>query len=422
MRNSRYGGLSLKGKKKIALVLFFLLGTSTLLFSAFVLFNTYRIESYDGKTMVMGRVVDSDDEPLKDVMVTSGDIDVLTDNDGYFVLRNVDEGLIGLILFKPGFVRTEINWVAYPLSEIDNEIEGSANDISDSFDIELKREMEQKDLEPYSNGTLTLEIYAEPGSYLDGLLLDINNKRTTLKPGVNLIEVEGNGSFNIVLSNETEGWTLPNLKGFHPVGSKVNITNAIPEDPSPNMYSPITLENGTINLTLSTDHFYHNVHFNLVSLSGTLTTEKIMDIDESSLIGIEIPPGVYSLEVTGESIRDRTYRWIVLNESQEKELEIELVKASTEKIYKLSMKENYFVAGVYILAALLIFGGGILLRRNGPWGWIVGAALLGFITQGFFAFLIFNINHLITIILVVVLFYIRSDLNRIRERRRKAKV
>jgi len=219
----------MRTKKRIAMGLFFLLGLSTLVFGAFIFYVTYELDSLEGRTILTGTVRDTDEIPLEGVNVRCGDRETTSDIDGRWTLHGIDEGLITVEFYKGGFVRFTMKWLAYPLADIEDDIEKSANNISYSLeesgldDIMLKRELEEHEVEVYSNSSLPVRIDASfPGLSWPDELYYSNGTGEMSSVSLNgkpvMINITGSGSFKV--SFQENG---PFVTGFHPVTGTISI-------------------------------------------------------------------------------------------------------------------------------------------------------------------------------------------------------
>ncbi|MGA1873809.1 MAG: hypothetical protein ACMUHY_09070, partial [Thermoplasmatota archaeon] len=65
----------------------------------------------------------------------------------------------------------------------------------------------------------------------------------------------------------------------------------------------------------------------------------------------------------------------------------------------------------YMVISLVLFFGGYYMKKGGSWAVLLILAFVGFLSKGMIDLIIFNINSVLAIILVVVLFSIRSEYN-----------
>jgi hypothetical protein len=399
--------------------LFFLLGLSTLIFGSVVLYKTYELDHLDGRTVIMGNVLDKMDRPIEGVRINCSDRQVFSDENGFWELKGVPQGYITIEFYKPGYVRYSLKWLAYPQDAFE-EIEKSPNNISYSFtesgadDIQLSREMEQIRHSDYKNGTLTLTISQWMIQRTNMTEIFVSNgsgplESRTIDASPISIDVNGDGSYFVGFSEDG-----PRLNGFHPVGNEINISNGLFVLWNSNMSDDHQIENGTIDMVIDQNGIYDQVHLSLIdNISGEVVrSSDHFDQDE---ISIDVQPGIYDIEITGESIRDRVFRGVVLNSSEYKMIQTTFVEGDVIKDLELSLTGNYFIAAAYLGISLVLFYAALYMRKGGSWAVLLILAFVGFISQGFHIY-IFNINSLIAVVLMVVLFSIRSEYNRKRQR------
>jgi hypothetical protein len=407
----------MKGKKKLAIAMFFLLGLSTLVFGGFLLYRTAQVDGWNGTSTVMGVVMDSNEAPLEDVTVSWKGIDTLSGPDGLWILENVDEGLITIEFYKEGFVLKTVKWLVYPLYEIGDDMEDSPNNISKSYDIELQREMENADVSGYSEGTLSLVVdgsrqellgYSKLGAGITGDDLEdhqLNGNSIT-------IELEGDGHFHINLDG---GGIL--LQGFHPVGSTIDITNDLIDaldDEEPSQWVGPT---GELLLSFLWEE-ESPVSYNYIIIerysNGTVEPRDLETVQDT--LRLEIAPGIYRMELTGRDIRDKNIRWLQVDSGGNRTYQIQVEKADVDSEFEdLSVRANYTLSISYMLISFVFFFGGFYIRKEGSWGVLLVLAFIGFLSQGFLTILIFNINHIFALILVIVLISMRGEYNRRRQ-------
>jgi hypothetical protein len=400
--------------------LFFLLGLSTLVFGAFVFYMTYELDNLDGRTVLVGNVLDSKDQPLEGVHIICEDRETVTDWNGEWILNGIPEGLVTLEFYKPGYVVYTLKWLAYPMDDFDD-IKESPNNISYSFkeggssDLQLKREMELIEIDDYQNGTLTLKFERDGSEVLNVTELFISNGQdpvlsvpvTGIDP---TLEVAGDGSFLVGFVEDG-----PFLTGFHPAGFEIDITQEL-----------LTLSIsgndvewgggiGSIVVEISYPDPTGQVRAVLIN---NLTSEIIdySTTNDPSTITFTTIPGVYNLELTGREIRDTQLGSIIINDSKQRVLDTTLKEGDVDDELDLSIKGNYIVSVAYLGIALVMFFGAIYLKRGGSWAVLLILAFVGFLSRGLIDLYIININQLLAIALIVVLFSIRSEHNRKRQR------
>jgi hypothetical protein len=335
-------------------------------------------------------------------------------------LEGVPEGLVTLEFYKPGYVVYSLKWLAYPLDDFDD-IKESPNNISYSFteggssDIQLQREIEQIMIDEYQNGTLTLSFVKDGSGALNISELFISNGKDDLS-AVSIdhadpsIEVIGDGSFKVGLNEEG-----PFLTGFHPVGYEIDITAEIIELAGSLDDVVWSGNSSNLQITVMNEEPYGKLQFRLIdNITGDLV--GTYPYHDQSGIGFGIAPGIYDVEITGRELRDRFLRSIILNESEQRYLTVTLEEGDVDEDLDLSIKGNYIVAVAYLGIALVMFFGAIYLRRGGSWAVLLILAFVGFLSRGLIDLYIININQLLAIALIVVLFSIRSEHNRKRQR------
>ncbi|MBN1539706.1 MAG: carboxypeptidase regulatory-like domain-containing protein [Candidatus Thermoplasmatota archaeon] len=407
----------MKTKKKIAMTLFFLLGLSTLLFGAFILYITYDLESLDGRTVLTGEVKDTDDMPIEGVEIRCDDRETLSDADGQWTLKGVPEGLVTVDLYHPGYVRLSIKWLAYPLSDLEEGVDNSSNDLTYSLErsgddgIVLKREMEIIERSFYTDGDLTLSVNLsamEPGDFTEIFYSNATKDLRTqpLGQGITRLVVSGNGSFRIGLENEG-----PFLYGFHPVPGEIDVTDALMEMIASGrdlQWSGLT---GILNVSLQTTEEKHGSRVIIRdNLTGNILVRRELELPAGAVFSL--PSGVYVIEVTSRFYRDVQLTGVVVPEGSRNDIQVDMEEADTESLLKeLSVKGNFTIAVSYILISVVLFFGGYCLKKGGSWAVLLILAFVGFLSRGPIDLFIFNINSLLAIVLVVVLFSMRGDYN-----------
>lgn len=417
----------MRTKKRIAMGLFFLLGLSTLVFGAFIFYVTYQLDSLDGRTVLMGIVQDTDEFPLEGVQVKCGDRDTVTDDDGKWTLNGVDEGLVTIEFYKEGFVRYTLKWLAYPLDDLGDDRENSANNISYSLkeskmdDIMLKKELEEYEVSTYTNSTLSVRVdvsfrglsWASDLFYSNGTG-EMSSIALNAEPVI--VAVQGNGNFKVSFLEDG-----PFVTGFHPVHGDIDITGAMTELVSSNMDVLWEGDKGGLNLTISSFEEHHGVK--LVVFDKMKEREQdSRELASPTDVRFVLPPGVYSLKVYSRAYRDMVLEDIVIEEGSTESIDVFLLEADVEKdLENLSVKANYTLAVSYMVISLVLFFGGLYLKKGGSWAVLLILAFVGFLSKGLIDLYIFNINSLIAIILVIVLFSLRSEYNLKRQKMMKHK-
>ncbi|MFO8050678.1 MAG: hypothetical protein R6V01_03145 [Thermoplasmatota archaeon] len=414
----------MKKKWKGVLVLFFLLGASTLLSGSLILYRTYEMDNFEGSSIVMGKVVDIEERPIEGVVISYREKETTSDDRGEWRLEGVDEGLIKLYLYKDGYVLTSIKWFVYPISEVGKEIKGSVNDISASFDIELQRELETVEIMKMYNDTLGMRIDLPNGSDLEGKKIfykGVSNKDHILEGGENILTIEGNGTFEISfskLNNDTSG---PSLHGIYPPGSVIDINEDIRSlfvSKKDQFYQG---ETAFLSINWSEMKSEYESSIEVLNQAGELIISENITTNDDKDCEMTIIPGIYRIQISGRHIRDRSYRWIYLNNSEKKTVDMEFIPATEESIFEhYSIKSDYTVSIAYIILSVIIFIGGLIFRKRGTWALVLVIALLGFLTWGMFGFIL-NINTIFTIILIFLLIRARNEYNTRRHYLRKAK-
>ncbi|MGA1820426.1 MAG: carboxypeptidase-like regulatory domain-containing protein [Thermoplasmatota archaeon] len=407
----------MRTKKRIAMGLFFLLGLSTLVFGAFVFYVTYELDSLDGRTVLTGMVLDTDEVPLQGVTVRCGDREASSGTDGKWSLNGVDEGLVTVEFYKDGFVRFTLKWLAYPLSDLGDDIEESANNISYSLkesgldDIMLKREMEMNEVSTYSNGTLSVRVDASFRGLSGASELFYSNGTgemgsIALNAEPVVMEVRGNGNFRVSLIENG-----PFVSGFHPVSGEIDITSEMMGLVSKNESVVWEGQDGGLNISMSA---YEDRHPVSIVIHNRISDEVVdtRNLASPSDARFVLPPGVYSMKVHSRAYRDMVWQDIVIEEGSVVKLDVYLPEADVEAEFDdLSVKANYTLAVSYMVISLVLFFGGYYMKKGGSWAVLLILAFVGFLSKGLIDLYIFNINSLIAIILVIVLFSIRSEYN-----------
>ncbi|MBN1389891.1 MAG: carboxypeptidase regulatory-like domain-containing protein [Candidatus Thermoplasmatota archaeon] len=410
----------MKTKKNIAMGLFFLLGLSTLVFGAFIFYVTFDLDSMDGRTILTGEVKDTDDEPLEGVHVICQDRETFSDENGQWTLNGVPEGLVNVDLFDPGYVRLSIKWLAYPFEEVKDDLGKSANNLSYSFEqsgdegIILKREMVEYDLDHYSIGNLTINVGAsisDLGTFTE-ILFSNGTKELRSQPisaGITTMIVSGIGSFK--LGFDEQG---PFLTGFHPVPGEIDVTTALKDMIIHDQDREWSGRNGILNVTMVTEDEIHDLNIMIKDFfTGMSVSQRVLGSPIDSVF--ILAPGVYTIEVTSRSYVDSLWSAVVMGEGSTEEMEIQLFMADTEtRLDDLSVKGNFTIAVSYMAISLVLFFGGYYTKKDGSWAVLLILAFVGFLSRGLIDLFIFNINSLIAIVLVVILFTMRGEYNKMR--------
>lgn len=412
----------MKKKWKGALVLFFLLGTSSLLTGSIVLYRTYELDNYDGSSAIMGRIVDVDNEPVQGAEVSWKDISVETDEDGSWILSPVDEGLVKISIRKDGYVFTTIKWLVYPMQEIGDSLEGSPNDISASFDIELLYELNNKEVSPLREGKLELQVYVDGQSDLREKIIEIGpdmQSNITLEEGLNTIEVNGNGSFYLTFREFTSLSPIPALTGAYPPDNRINLTSELEGLYDYKVDYPYSPDNASLKINWN-DDLDQECTINVVSLQGDWKKSLAVTPSIDDVYYLPLPAGIYRISITGDDFLDTSYAWIELNISETKDLEVK-VSTNKETLLDYTFEPNYSIAITYMVLGILIYLGGYLFRKRISWGLVLVTVFLGFLTWGMYINFILNINHILTLILIVFMIRLRKEYNERRRFIRKAK-
>lgn len=412
----------MRTKRKIAMGLFFLLGLSTLLFGAIVLYMTYDLDSLNGRTVLTGDVRDTNDLPIEGAEIRCDDRKTLSDEYGRWTLNGVPEGLVTVDIYHPGYVRLSIKWLAYPLSEMKDGMNKSPNNLTYSLEqsaddgIVLKREMEVLENSFYAEGDLTLSV--DRSALGPGDLMEIFYSNGTQDPiaqplgeGITRMVVSGNGSFR--MSFDPDG---PFLSGFHPVPGEINVTDALEKMIASGRDLEWSGIPGILNISMETSEEKHG---SKITIRNNLTGEVLVsrDLDHPEDVTFTMPPGVYLMEVTSRFYRDILVTGVVVSEGSREEIMVDLEKADTESLLKdLSVKGNFTVAVSYMLISLVLFFGGYYLKKGGSWAVLLILAFVGFLSRGPIDLFIFNINSFLAIALVVVLFSMRGEYNLMKQK------
>ncbi|MGA1848358.1 MAG: hypothetical protein ACMUHB_03365 [Thermoplasmatota archaeon] len=407
----------MKGKKKLAIAMFFLLGLSTMVFGGFLLYRTAQVDGWSGTSTVMGMVFNTDGSPLQDVEVSWGPVIASSGEDGKWELENVDEGLITIEFYRPGFVLKTIKWLVYPLYELGDDIEDGPNNVSRSYDIELSKEMEETDISQYSGGTLKLVVDGgreELSSFTNVRAGPEDDALETLSlgEGPTEIDIEGNGHFYVALDS---GDVL--LRGFHPAGNTIDITDALIDSLETDEPAVWKGDPGEIRIDFKWEEEQVDPYtYSIIERYGNTTVDSHdASVTMDSLL-LELDPGIYRLELYGKDIRDKDIRWLQVVSGENVTLEVQVEKGDVDSEFEdLSVRANYTLSVSYILISLVFFFGGYYIRKNGSWGVLLVLAFIGFLSQGFLTILIFNINHIFALVLVLVLISMRGEYNRRRQ-------
>lgn len=87
----------------------------------------HEISSLSGKTKVIGKVVDKDMKPINEVEITIADSKAFSDNEGIFLLEEVEQGWAIIEFYKEGYKPYRLGFIAYPQGHPWHKDNGSAN-------------------------------------------------------------------------------------------------------------------------------------------------------------------------------------------------------------------------------------------------------------------------------------------------------
>ncbi len=407
----------MRSKKKISIGLFFLLGLSTLMFGSFLLYQTFQVDQWDGRSVVLGVVLDSEGQPLEDVIVISGSRETNTTTNGSWELNGVKEGIIKIEFYKPGYVISTLKWLVYPMEQLGDDIEKSANNISNSYKIELMKEIEEISLDKPINGTLILDLDNYDPIFINRSNIFVGNnisnlEKQTLSGTYYELLVEGNGTF--IISFSMGG---PYLRGYHPVNSSIDITDGIRELIDTGKDTKWRSFNGMISLSIIWNDEIPSVYtYEIIErrTNESILQEQITDTEKD--LEIAINAGCYKIDITGREIRDKTLKWIIVNENGTANVSVTIEKGDVdESLEDHTVKGNYTLSISYLLMAIILFFGGFYMKKNGSWGVLLILAFIGFLSRGFIPIMGININTILSLILVILLFYIRAEYNKNRQ-------
>ncbi|MGA1822833.1 MAG: carboxypeptidase-like regulatory domain-containing protein [Thermoplasmatota archaeon] len=419
MRDLYTGSDQLDTKRKAAMILFIVISISTLLFSGYLIYYTYQVGTFSGTTTVHGRIVDVNGDPLEGVMVVQDDMTTVTDSGGYWVLEGVDEGLITIRCYKEGYVPYRTEWLAYPDEErwIGSSESDSPNNLSVYSDIELRKEITYIDMDDGEEGSLEVFLTVDPVMNVTGRTLRLTDgvngevEPHRLDDGVNRFTIETDGFFSIgVDGNNTS------LTGYHPLEGTIDITASFREMVLIN--ESVTWEPSDAYLNINLNHSFDPGSINISIRSGRYNTSIVLDagLDNgetgAASRNITIPPGTYSVEITGIDIRDIGFENITMVEGEVLPLKYDLLEGDVLVGYsQRSTDINYIYALFYIIMAGAMIYGSIRVRKEeSSWAPLIILAFLGFFTRGPIDLYIFNINGILSLALLILIIYIRRDI------------
>ncbi len=390
-----------------AFVLFIIIAVSTSIYGGFIIYRNNQLDTNDGSTEIMGIVVSSSSDPIQGAIVQLKESEIITGSDGRFHFRNVSVGMIDLEVYKEGFIPLEIRWLAYPMDELDGDLERSPNNISTERTIELLREREQiKISETVTNGTFDLIVIGDIYPVMTGRTFEYGPeedhlKEETIGNETKVLTLDGNGTFIIKVGNDSIKWkNLP--------GSETDITNILRF-----LYGLID-EPGIAKINFTID-------LSEPLLGGSFEIELIDPLDgpiriytgtENEMvknINVSVHPGICSILLSGREIRDREYQEIIINEKSDGSITLDIVEAQPDTMLKdLDLSWNYMIGGVYICLSIIFLTGAFLTLKGYKWTYIIVIALLGFLVRGFYLGS-FPLNLIISIVLVLLLLFSRED-------------
>jgi len=401
------------------MVLFIIISISTLLFSAYLIYYTYQIGSFSGATTVHGRIIDVSGDPIDNVLVTQDESETLSDIDGYWTLEGVDEGLITIRCYKRGFVPYETEWLAYPDEKrwVGDSPDDSPNNLSVYGDIELRREMTYISMDGELDGSLGIDLDLDPGLNLSGKTVrltdgsDGESKSLQLDNGENTFTVREDGYFEVGLEDSANRVT-----GYHPLTGSIDITDSFEMMISTNSSIEWLSLNNFLNINLNYSFFPGSYDISLISdhYNHTVTINSEDPDGGAGSMGrnISLPPGIYEVEITGLEIRDIGFVNITMIEGENFLLNYDLDEGDVLVGYsQRSTNINYIYAIFYlIMAGAMIYGAIRITNEESTWAPLIILAFLGFFTRGPIDIYIFNINGVLSFILLILIIYIRRDM------------
>ena len=75
----------MRNKQRLAMGLFFLLGISNLIFGSFIMYEVYDKDHLEGRTTVMGYILDTNEEPIEGVKINSSDRETFSNENGFYI-------------------------------------------------------------------------------------------------------------------------------------------------------------------------------------------------------------------------------------------------------------------------------------------------------------------------------------------------
>ena len=407
--------MTLDRKRKAASIIYWTISIFTLIFSGYLIYTTYQVMEFEGQTQISGRVVDSDGNPIVNVIVQQGSHETRTDDNGYWQMENADQGEIEVIFFKRGYHVARWEWVSFPIEDKWRKIkeEGSPNNLSAGGDIELTKELTWIDVEHGKSGnysTLTFEIDDVNKLPSSELIIEggVFSEEITIRNGTNLIEVPTKEITISLKGGDTH------FNFYHPLGANLLIEEPLKEiieknssfywDPPASKFTLI-LDNYTVSETV--DILFEERFTNKSMVDEIEPVEGSQEVRKT----FEIPPGEYNVTVFGREIRDKGITNLTLrsDENFETNLDIDesgVILENTER----ELWWNYIYSAFYLaVAALCVYGGFRIRKEESSWAVLLIISFLAFFTFGPFDLVIVNINQLLAVVLVLLVFYIRRE-------------
>jgi hypothetical protein len=394
-----------------ASVVFVLIGLSSLLYGGTIIYRNRQLIEEEGTTQLTGMVVDSEGNAVSGVLVESEDQIMTTGPDGRFLFDGIDVGTVDIDLYKEGYIPVEIRWLAYPLDEVKDDLEGSPNNISTERSIELLLERELIETELPENGTFKLIVDTNEGSGIIGNSYSYGLTETSMKmfnvtSGKSEFVLEGNGTFLISGEEETKIMAWRGLPGL-----EYNITpilmnlSGLPEN----------LEVQTREIILEFSEQLDGGSFEIMILDPLKGTMKIDTGFPGTLISnvsIPVNDGLCHILFSGRDFRDREFRNIRVSEDSNRTINVEITEADPERILEgLDLPLNYSIGGIYIAMGLVMFTAAYLALGERKWNHLIVIALASFLIRGFYIGPV-PINLVLSVMIVLILISTRDIFER----------